>query len=287
MFVNREYVDDELVRLEGRRLKSQLLEQMYPADALAIELHARERARENVIERVLLRQAALQDAAPIPSDHLERALEGIRNTSPQQLSCMLPHDEKELCIQLDLDLRIERLLCKITADAERPKRQELVDYYQRFRDSFYTPDLVHAAHIVKNIDETTCESTAFDAITRIKHELDRGGNFEQLADEYSDCPANGGNLGTFPRGEMVEEFEDVVFRLGPGETSHIFRSSFGFHIARVYERCPARLRTLNEVRSQVEQSIWNERKQQAIVRFIADLRARAEIRKASAPAHTA
>ncbi|MGA8599714.1 MAG: peptidyl-prolyl cis-trans isomerase, partial [Bryobacteraceae bacterium] len=79
-------------------------------------------------------------------------------------------------------------------------------------------------------------------------------------------------------GEMVEEFESVVFDLAPGEISNIFRSPFGFHIAKVYERRPAGARSLNEVRKDIERLIWNERKQEAIARYIDSLRSAADIR---------
>jgi parvulin-like peptidyl-prolyl isomerase len=140
--------------------------------------------------------------------------------------------------------------------------------------------MVHAAHIVKNVDEAATEAEALQAVRDIKKTLDGGRSFEELADECSDCPGRGGDLGFFARGEMVEEFESVVFGLAPGEISDVFRSPFGFHIAKVYERRPEGPRSLNEVRKEIEHLISSERKQRAIRRFIDGLRSEADIRKA-------
>lgn len=285
MFVNGEFVDDELIRIEAASLREQLREQVPAADDLEITLRAQNWARENVIYRVLLEGAAQQDPTPIPVEDIEHALQQYSASDSRHPQCMLPEDHDTLRARIEVDLRIERLTKRLTAKSPRPKPREVKEYYCQNKSSFYVPERVHAAHIVKNIDEVTSESDSLAAIREIKTLLMNGANFEEIADQFSDCPGRGGDLGFFQRGEMVEEFEAVVFALAPDETSEIFRSCFGFHIARLYERTPARFRSLDEVRSDIEKLIWEEKKREAIRSYIADLRARAEIRK-SGPANS-
>ncbi|MBN2898927.1 MAG: peptidylprolyl isomerase [Clostridia bacterium] len=86
---------------------------------------------------------------------------------------------------------------------------------------------VNASHIL--VED---EATANDVLEKIN----AGGDFAELAAEYSKDPgsaANGGNLGYFPRGVMVPEFEDIAFSLGVGEVSGIVESQFGYHIIEV------------------------------------------------------
>lgn len=97
------------------------------------------------------------------------------------------------------------------------------------------PETIHAGHIVRNVDEFTAEDSALAAIRSAQEELERGSSFEEAATRWSDCP-DGGDLGFFGRGEMVPEFERIVCSLRPGEVSDIFRTPFGFHIAKLYER---------------------------------------------------
>ncbi|MFZ0595021.1 MAG: peptidylprolyl isomerase [Bryobacteraceae bacterium] len=276
--VNGEHVDHELIRHEASLVRERLQVEMAEADDLSINLRAWEWARQNVIERILLRQAAFRDSRPVPPEAIDLALEQYQLRSPRQAACLLPRDQQSLRETIELDLRIERLLAQATATVPVPKNNEVTAFYKRNIDSFHTSEMVHAAHIVKNVDEAATEAKALEAIRGIKQMLNGARSFEEIADEHSDCPGRGGDLGFFARGEMVEEFESVVFDLAPGEISNIFRSPFGFHIAKVYDRRPAGARSLNEVRKDIERLIWNERKQEAIARYIDSLRSAADIR---------
>lgn len=68
--------------------------------------------------------------------------------------------------------------------------------------------------------------------------------FQTLASELSDDKGSarqGGMLPVFGPGEMVPEFEAVSYQLKPGETSHPFRSMYGWHIVKKYEDVAVRM----------------------------------------------
>ena len=79
---------------------------------------------------------------------------------------------------------------------------------------------------------------------------------------------------------MVQEFDDVVFSMKAGEVSPIFRSPFGFHIAKVYERKAEGVRDLSEVRGRIEELLTRRDKEECVEQFVDRLRAKADIRKA-------
>ncbi len=93
-----------------------------------------------------------------------------------------------------------------------------------------TAEQVHALHILVETQEEAEQVLA---------RLAAGEAFEDLARELSldtTSGQEGGDLGWFPRGWMVEPFEEAAFGLAPGETSDPVQSQFGFHIIRVLER---------------------------------------------------
>ena len=279
MYINGEFVDDSLVRLEAARLKERMHAEMPGADELGVELKARDVARERVIERTLLRQAARKDPTPIPAAAVEAELNRYREEGPRQANCLLPRDQEALRENIITDLRLHRLFESLTKEIPKPTNKQIVAFYQSAKESLLLPETIHASHIVKNVDEATSESDALGAIRQIQSLLEQGVPFAQVADEHSDCPGRGGDLGFFARGEMVQEFEDAVFDLPVGTVSASFRTPFGFHIAKVHERRRGRIPPLNEVRGELEASIWRQERVEVIRAFTNDLRAHAEIRK--------
>jgi parvulin-like peptidyl-prolyl isomerase len=278
LVVNGETIDDSLVRQEARALRPRMMEAMAEEDPVALEMKVREWARENIIERVLLRQAAAADSEPIAADALERAVAQVREQTPGQTGRIFPTDGEPLRREVEAQLRVDRLVGRIGAKVAPPRHKDVVEYYRKHKQSFFAPETVHAAHIVKNVDESTDEASALAAIREAEAELRQGVPFAEVADRRSDCPGRGGDLGWFPPGQMVDEFDKVVFAMQPGEVSEIFRSSFGFHIATLFDRKPAGIRSLDEVRERIEEALLAGKRQRALEQYLDHLRAKADIR---------
>ncbi len=72
----------------------------------------------------------------------------------------------------------------------------------------------------------------------LKTAIENGGDFAQLAKENSSCPSSrdGGNLGTFGPGQMVKEFDTVVFSAPVGVVQGPVKTQFGYHLVEVTSR---------------------------------------------------
>jgi peptidyl-prolyl cis-trans isomerase D len=111
------------------------------------------------------------------------------------------------------------------------------------------------------VDEKGGEAARTKAEDVLK-QVKAGGDFAKLAGQYSDDPGsakNGGELGWIGRGRTVPEFEKAAFSLLKGQTSDLVKSSYGFHIIRVEDKQDAHVKTLAEVKSEIEAKVKEEK----------------------------
>jgi peptidyl-prolyl cis-trans isomerase D len=153
-------------------------------------------------------------------------------------------------------------------------QQDLENYYNQHQDEYRLPEQVNVRHILiktpapgpdgkvdpKAVD--AARAKAEDVLKQVK----AGGNFAELAKKYSEDPGSakeGGSLGLIGKGRTVPEFEKAAFSLPKGGTSDLVQSSFGFHIIHVDDKQEARLKPLDEVKSQIEPTLKQQKAAQA------------------------
>ncbi len=130
-----------------------------------------------------------------------------------------------------------------------------------------------AAHILIAVkpdaaasDKAAAKKKAEDILAQVKA---NPAKFAELAKQYSQDPgsaAQGGELGSNPRGTMVKAFDDAVFAAKPGDIVGPVETDFGYHVIKVEGVTPMRARSLDEVRPQIEADL---RKQKVMQKFAA------------------
>ena len=146
--------------------------------------------------------------------------------------------------------------------------QDLERYYRRNVNLYEIEEQVTASHILLRIPEDADAETVTkrrQLATDLLDQLRQGADFAQLARSYSDDQSNaeqGGSLGTFGRGMMVEAFEKAAFSLQPGQLSEVVKSPFGFHIIKVTEHIEPGVKPLVDVIDQVKAGLTAERARQ-------------------------
>jgi hypothetical protein len=286
--INGEYVDDVIIRQEAASMRPRYEEMMQDMDPIAREMQLRDWARENVIERVLLRQVAMADGEPVPAEEVEERLTEMFPPAGDLENCEAGTtragvDKDAARADIEAQIRVERLIRKVGDAVPKPKEKDVVAFYKKNRDEFKTPPMVHASHIVKNVGEGEDEAAALEVIREAQAALASGVAFAEVADKYSDCAGQGGSLGWFPPGEMVEEFEAIVFPMKPGQVSDVFRSVFGWHIATVHEMKPEGVRPLEDVKAQIEGALMREQQEKALEDYVDALRAKSEVKTVKRP----
>ena len=290
LFVNGERVEDAVLSREAESLRQRFeslsddQKKQYGLGPGSLERTAIQWARENVIEQVLLRQKALADARPIDPDQIESSVRQVieRHGGPEKFA-EAGLEEQRVRDDIEARLRVDRLIGSVTSKARNPKPKELADAYRRDKERFRTAETVRAAHIVKHVERGVTAHQAKQAADDLYAQLQAGTSFEHLADSESDCPGSGGDLGYFARGKMVQEFEDVVFKLPVGAVSGVFQTVFGFHIAKVLDRQPAGVRPFGEVKDQLQKELMDRRRTKLLEEFVDRLREAASIEDRERP----
>lgn len=184
---------------------------------------------DNLIQEKLIDQAARQANITVAPEEIDAAIGKIKQQigGDAQFQAALKQNNITLD-QLRANQKVRLTLTKLITPSI-PVNDDVLKQFFTANQAQFDTRRVHARHIL-----VATEQAAKD----IKAQLDKGADFATLAKEKSTDPSaktNGGDLGTFGTGQMVPEFEKVVFSLQRGQISDPFQSPFGWHVAQVLE----------------------------------------------------
>ena len=134
---------------------------------------------------------------------------------------------------------------------------EVQAYYNAHLDQYKTPEQVKTRHILiavaKDADAKTDAAAKAKAADVLK-QLKAGGNFAELAKKYSDDPGSkdqGGDLPMIPTAQLDPAYAKAAMALGPGQTSDVVRSQFGYHIIQTEAKDVSQTKSVAEVKDSI------------------------------------
>jgi peptidyl-prolyl cis-trans isomerase D len=130
--------------------------------------------------------------------------------------------------------------------------EEIEAYYRQNLEQFQEPERRRARHILIRTPENAAAETVAgkrQQIEAILAQAREGADFAKLAQKHSEdsSAADGGDLGFFDRGQMVQPFEEAAFGLAEGEISGVVTTQFGLHLIKMEQIKQARTKPLAEV----------------------------------------
>ena len=152
-------------------------------------------------------------------------------------------------------------------------QDDLRAYYDQQREQYRVPEQVKVSHIwIKmplpgadgKVDDKAVAQAQGRADDLLK-QLKGGAKFEDVAKKYSEDPGSanvGGSLGWIGKGQMAAEFEKAAFSLPKGQMSGVVKSIDGFHIVRVDDKQDAHIKSLDEVKVEIEPIVKHQKGQQ-------------------------
>ncbi len=164
---------------------------------------------------------------------------------------------------------------------------EIKKFYDDNPSMFEQPEMVRASHVLLSTRNMETNAELSEDQKAAKHKkaeevLKRaraGEDFAKLAKEFSEDPGSkdkGGEY-TFPRGQMVPEFEKTAFALKTNEVSDIVTTQFGYHIIKLSEKIPAKKTEFAKVSSDIRDHLKKQALQKEMPDYIAKLKIDAKV----------
>jgi peptidyl-prolyl cis-trans isomerase SurA len=153
---------------------------------------------------------------------------------------------------------------------------EVTKYYEAHKQEFDRPEEVRIREIL--ISTEGKDPSALPALEKKAQEVlqkaKSGEKFEELATKYSDGPTakDGGDLGFFRRGKMIQEIDDVAFKLRRGQVSDIIKTKYGLVIIKVEEKHEAGIQKLEVVDNEIRERLFETKAQKATQEYMVKLR---------------
>jgi foldase protein PrsA len=276
--VNGEEISKAELEAQVDRLMEQSPEMFEGADGESRLLDFKRQLLDNMINNVLIRQAAEERGITVTDEEIETQITDLKAGFPTEEEFNTALTDANLTLddlkqQLRDQLATQRLMEELVGDSEVTD-EEIAEYYETNKTQYEEQAAVKASHILFDPED---KATAEQVLT----EVNNGGDFAELAKEHSKDPgsaAQGGELGwSDPARPFVPEFQDALDALAVGEVSDLVETEYGWHIIKVDESREQRTKPLEEVRDQIEAAILQERNTAAYTEFLAEVRETAEI----------
>jgi len=255
------------------------------SDAQLAEL--KKNVLDGLIERELLYQQSRKAGIKIADQAVDEQIATIKQRFPGEqdyknaLSAM-QLTEEEVKAQIARGLAIRELINEQIMNKIEVSDEESKAYYDAHPQLFKQPEQVKASHILIKVETDATDAQKAEArkkIDEIQQKIKAGGDFGELAKEFSEGPSNvrGGDLGYFRRGQMVKPFEDAAFSMQPGEVSEVVETRFGYHLIKVYDKKPEENLAYADVKEKLGQHMKQEKAEKEAGQYIEQLKKDAKI----------
>lgn len=286
-------VNDELVArgefdeiLDANRLRIEL----QTGEPLAAEQEAslQRQVLDSLVMLTILRQESEAVGIELDAARLQQQLDGIQAQFPSEQAYLTALEEQgftpeSLEREIARQILVEQLIEQEVYAGIEVGPALVRSFYDENPQFFEQGEQVAARHIIfttQGIDDEEVIADKRELLEELRADLVAGSiEFEDAARQFSEGPSgpDGGNLGTFGRGQMVPPFEEAAFALEVGEISEIVETDFGFHLIEVTERLPEQTVPFEEVEASIIEYLVQQEREIAAQSYVEGLRSEAEV----------
>jgi peptidyl-prolyl cis-trans isomerase SurA len=250
----------------------------------------RRTALDRLIEKKLTEQKIKELNIKVTEEEIRQAIDDVRkqNNIPTQEALVTALAGQGLSFDQYRDQlreQIEKL--KLVSMEVRAKvhvgETEMHDYYSANMPKYTEEESFRARHIFfKTGEKATSEQILRSRVTAtaVLTDARSGKDFAELAKKFSEDPAarkDGGDLGSFKKGDMQPELEKTILALKPGEISDLVSTPIGFHIIKLEARVAGITKPFETVKAEVEEIIYRKKSEERFSQWAKELRGKASV----------
>lgn len=288
-----------VARVNGSEINNKELDAAVQALAMQMARRGRQmpagsvaQIRHDVLEEMIGRELLLQEGSQHPAADVDQKTQAQLELVKKQFggeeqykstlaeSGITPEEytkrvHDNVIVQETMEQFVEKQV-KVTPD-------EVRSFYDKNPNQFQQPESVRASHILIRVPPGAGDDVKKEKRAQIDaaRSLVKGGEkFADVAKKVSEDPgsaANGGDLGFFPRGTMVPEFDAAAFSLKTNAISDVITTQFGYHVLLVTDRKPARTIPFDEVKDELGKFLTQRKGNEVTRDHVAELRKAAKV----------
>ena len=251
------------------------IQKEYRGDALARRLKTAEyMALTSMIERKLQLQEAKARGITVTDQEAQQAILQMKQqggTIDETNSADIKRAREQLMLLRIVDRDVRSGVMVADSDMKR--------YFQEHRDRFALSEEYTLSQILIKPRSPNDTADAREKVREVMARLKQGESFEDLALRFSDGPnaSHGGHLGLVRQGELLPGIEQAISRLVPGGISDVIETSDGFHIMRLEDKKPKQFRPYEEVRTEIQGLVFQQKNEDVFQSWLAELKNKAYI----------
>ena len=236
----------------------------------------------DLIDQALLVERAKDMAVSVETDVIKRLDEMRKQNNIASMEDMEKEVEKQGMGWEDLKTQIRNSL--LTQEVIRREvgshinipNDEVKKYYDEHQKDFVRPEQVVLAEIFLSTDGKSPEemSSVEKKAEDLRNRVVKGEEFSEIAKHFSEgsTAKDGGTLGTFERGQLDKQLEDVVFKMNKGQMTDVIQTKSGFEVLKVEAHFEAGLQPQDKVENEIMNRIYAQKMQPTMRDYLSQLR---------------
>ncbi len=284
-------VNDEIITLrELNRAYSEALKEAATKGDVAPETAAKIKrdALGAMIDKKLIRQRVVELRIVVSDDEVRLSIEDVKKQnkmSQEELVAALLTQGMTLDqykAQMKEQLERLRLMSQEVNSKVQVSEKEIKDYYENNQRNYTDEEAYRARAIFLRLAEKATFQDIRAVVTKIETATaaaKKGRDFTELAKTYSDddnAQKDSGDLGFFKKSEMLPELEKIVLSMKIGEVE-VIAIPGGFYILKLEEKKPGYVKPFDDVKGQIEDTLFRSKSEQRFTRWLEELRKTATI----------